>query len=173
MAKTREKKVLINNITREKAEDAFAEYAQADALQQKIQAQMDISITKIRDKNASQLAELADKKTEAFEKMQAYATENIEDFGKKKSMEMAHGIIGFRIGTPSLKLKSKSYTLASALTLLKEFGQKYVRTKEEMDKASLIADREDDDTKALIDKVGLMIVQDETFYVEAKKELAE
>lgn len=120
MAK-REKKVIITGVTRESAEDAFGAYAKADAQSAKITADIELQCAKIREKYANKLAELEGEKEKAFDTLQAYATENqAELFTKKKSLEMTHGVIGFRTGTPKLKTL-KGFTWASALQLVKEF----------------------------------------------------
>ena len=96
---------------------------------------------------------------------------------------MAHGVIGFRTGTPKLKTL-KGFTWASALQLTKEFLPGYVRLTEELAKDKMLADREamvttDEDPlgagKSMIEmmaKCGIQVVQDETFYVEPKREEA-
>lgn len=173
MGKSRTKKVLLpGNITREQAEEAFAKFAAADANQQKITGQMDVQITKIRDKYSDQLTELTEAKEEAFEIMQTYAVNNREEFGKKKSMELTHGIIGFRTGTPKLKTL-KGYTWPSVLKLLKTFLPAYVRSVEEPAKDRLLADRDVIEVAKMFPEVGIMVDQDEAFFVEPKKELVE
>lgn len=170
MAKTREKKTVYTGITSEQMEQAFAEYAKADARQQKITAEMDIQMAKIREKWQDELAKLTETKDNAFDILQAYALENRDElFSKRKSLETTHGIIGFRTGTPTLKTR-KGFTWASVLEMLKEFLPNYVRTKEEPAKDKLLADREDEEVAALFPKVGIAVVQDETFFVEPKKE---
>jgi phage host-nuclease inhibitor protein Gam len=94
-----------------------------------------------------------------------------EFFSKKKSMEMVHGVIGFRIGTPKLKTM-KGFTWGAVTNLLKEFLPAYVRTSEEPAKDKLLADREVEEVIALFPKVGIFVDQDETFFVEPKKEEA-
>lgn len=170
MAKTREKKTVYTGISSEQMEQAFADYAKADARQQKITAEMDIQMAKIREKWQDELAKLAETKDNAFDVLQAYAMENRDElFSKRKSLETTHGIIGFRTGTPTLKTR-KGFTWASVLEMLKEFLPNYVRTKEEPAKDKLLADREDEEVAALFPKVGIAVVQDETFFVEPKKE---
>lgn len=172
MAKTREtKKLITENISIEDAEAIFAEYAAADAKQQKITAQMDIAITKIREKYQDELAELDKTKTEAFEKLQHFATNAPELFTQKKSIELTHGKLGFRTGTPSLKTL-KGFTWGSALNLVKEFLPDFVRIKEEVDKEALLSKREDGDVASKLSKCGLRVEQAETFFVEPKKEEA-
>ena len=169
MAK-REKKVIITGVTREVADEAFAVYAKADAQSAKITAENELQSTINVAKYASTLAELEDEKAKAFDTLQAYATENqTELFTKKKSLEMAHGVIGFRTGTPKLKTL-KGFTWASALQLVKEFLPGYVRQTEEIAKDKLLADRDTEDMLPQMAKCGIQVAQDETFYVEPKKE---
>lgn len=88
------------------------------------------------------LAELSDVKDGAFEIMQAYAVENKEElFARKKSVESAHGVFGFRTGTPKLK-NLKGFTWAAVTNLCKELLPSYIRTSEELAKDKLLADRE-------------------------------
>lgn len=166
----RVKKTVVTCVTREQMEDAFGRYASADAEVQSINAAMDKQFVAIREKHADRLAELEQEKTEAFEVMQVFATENREElFSKRKSMETTHGTLGFRTGQPKLKTK-KGFTWAAVLELLKKFGQDYIRTVEEPAKDKLLANREDEDCQQLMEDCGILVAQDETFYVEPKKE---
>jgi phage host-nuclease inhibitor protein Gam len=170
--KTREKKVVVTGVTREAAEECFGQYAAADARLQKINAKMDVEFTVIREKHQDEIQRLNEAKESSFEIMQVYAMENkAELFSKKKSMEMVHGVIGFRIGTPKLKTL-KGFTWGAVTNLLKEFLPGYVRTSEEPAKDKLLADREVQEVASLFTKVGIFVDQDETFYVEPKKEEA-
>jgi phage host-nuclease inhibitor protein Gam len=166
---TRIKKVLRSNLTREDAETAFASFAKADAQQKEISAKMDLQITKIREKYADELNELQTEKDAAFETLQSFAENNREEFGKKKSIDFQHGVLGFRTGTPKLKTL-KGFTWASVLGLLKVHLPSYVRTIEEPAKDRLLADREEPDTMKKFKDVGIYVDQDETFFVEPKKE---
>ena len=167
---TRQKKTLIQGITAEQANDAFAQYAKADAQIQKINADIELQCAKIREKHADELTKLDAEREQAFDTLQAYAVENKPElFTKKKSLDMAHGTIGFRTGTPKLKTL-KGFTWASALQLVKEFLAPYVRTTEEIAKDKLLADREEEGMQEKMAKCGMTATQDETFYVEPKKE---
>jgi phage host-nuclease inhibitor protein Gam len=166
----REKKVVHTGVTREQMEAAFGEYATADARLAKINATIDVQTTNIREKYADEIGGLTRTREKAFDVMQAFAVENKDElFAKKKSMESAHGTIGFRTGNPKLKTL-KGYTWSAVTNLLKEFLPKYVRTSTEPDKDKLLADRRDEEIAALFPKVGIAVTQDETFYVEPKKE---
>lgn len=182
----REKKVIITGVTREAADEAFAVYAKAAAQSAKITADIELQCAKIREKYALRLAELDDEKKQAFDTLQSFATENqAELFTKKKSLEMAHGVIGFRTGTPKLKTL-KGFTWASALQLAKKFLPfTYIRQTEEIAKDKLLADRDlkevavydtptcDPRVVTMLEAMaacGIQVVQEEAFYVEPKKE---
>lgn len=164
------KKTIITGVTREQMEEAFGQYALADAEVQSITASMDQQFVAIREQHADRLAELEEQKSKALEVMQIFATENREElFSKRKSMETAHGVIGFRTGTPKLKTK-KGFTWAAVLELLRKFGRDYIRATEEIAKDKLLADRDSDECQQLMEDCGIIVAQDETFYVEPKKE---
>ena len=182
----RQKKTIITGVSREAADEAFATYAKSDAQIQKINAEIELQCAKIREKYADKLATLGAEKDKAFDVLQSFATENqAELFTKKKSLDMAHGTIGFRTGTPKLKTL-KGFTWASALQLAKKFlPVTYIRQTEDIAKDKLLADRDlkevavyDTPTgdprevtmREAMAAGGIQVTQDETFYVEPKKE---
>lgn len=170
MAKTREKKRVITGVTREMADASFAVFAEADAKQQRITAKMDQEITRIRERYQDDLVKLQESKDDAFDVIQTFAMENKDQlFGKKKSIETLHGIFGFRTSTPSLKTL-KGFTWPAVTNMLKELLPAYVRTKDEPNKDKLIDDREVPEVAGLFAKCGFYVAQDETFFVEPKKE---
>lgn len=166
----RQKKVILSGITREEMEEAMRVYATADAKERSLNAELDAELAQVREKYAKELTTLGSEKDEAFEKLQAYATENREEyFTKRKSMETTHGTLGFRIGQPQLK-PAKGMTWAGILELLKLKGKNYIRTVEEVAKDKLLAERELDDCKVIMDSCHISVIQKETFYVEPKTE---
>lgn len=180
----RQKKTIISGVSREAADEAFATYAKSDAQIQKINAEIELQCAKIREKYADKLAALGDDRDKAFDVLQSFATENqAELFTKKKSLDMAHGTIGFRTGTPKLKTL-KGFTWESAKTLVKKFLSDYIRTTEEIAKDKMLADRFAQVIRPgdplgpgvplteVMAECGIQVVQDETFYVEPKKEEA-
>lgn len=183
MATKRQKRQIITGVSRSAAEDAFAAYVKARAELAKLTADMELACTRIREKYQERLAALSTEMDEKFETLLAYAGENREQlFAKKKSHDMAHGTIGYRIGMPKLKT-IKGFTWASALQLAKEFLPEYVRTTEEVAKDKLLADRngvlipagagedaEGTPIAELMARCGIMVTQDESFFVEPKQE---
>jgi phage host-nuclease inhibitor protein Gam len=170
MAAKRTKTIVTQGVTQEQMEQAFAEFATADARSQQITSKMDVEITRIREKYQDDLLKLSEVKERNFDIMQTFAVENRADlFSKRKSIETVHGVLGFRTGTPKLKTL-KGFTWPSVTNLLKEFLPAYVRTVEEPAKDRLLADRDNEDVADLFAKVGIKVDQDETFFVEPKKE---
>ena len=165
----RQKKTIITGVSREVADEAFATYAKSDAQIQKINAEIELQCAKIREKYADKLAILGAEKDKAFDVLQSFATENqAELFTKKKSLDMAHGTIGFRTGTPKLKTL-KGFTWEAVLSLLRLHCPDYIRTTEAVAKDRLLADREADGMSEKMKAVGICVVQDETFFVEPRK----
>ena len=174
---TKMKKPVITGVSDSQANDAFAEYAKSDASINKITAEIELQCAKVREKYAERLQQLGKERDDAFAILQSYAIENPSLFLKKKSYEMAHGVIGFRTGMPKLKLL-KGFTWASALELVKRFLPGYVRTSEEVAKDRLLDDRDvefvslgvtEPMSKRMSD-CGIQVVQEESFYVEPKTE---
>lgn len=167
----RKKKVILSGISREEMEEAMHGYAVADAEQRSLMAEMDGKLADIREEYSQRLQELDIEKDEAFEKLQAYATENREEhFSKRKSMETTHGTIGFRVGQPQLK-PGKGMTWAGVLELLKLKGREYIRTVEEVAKDKLLAERSAEETQSIMSACHIDVVQKETFFVEPKTEV--
>lgn len=166
----RKKKVILSGITRDEMEEAMHSYAVADAKQRALMAEMDGKLSEIREQYSGQLQDLDMEKDEAFEKLQAFATENRDEhFSKRKSMETTHGTLGFRIGNPQLK-PAKGMTWAGILELLKIKGKNYIRTVEEVAKDKLLAERESDECQIVMEACHISVIQKETFFVEPKTE---
>jgi len=161
---TREKKKVS-----EQAQDASAAYTKAHVSLQSIEAKMNEEINKIKEKYQDKISEQEEKRDEQFVVLEVYASEQKDTWGKAKSVDMLHTRIGFRTGTPKLKC-DKGFNWTSVTSLLEEHYPDYVRTVSELNKEKLIADREFDGFDKLCKKAHIAVVQDETFFVEAKVE---
>lgn len=98
-----------------------------------------------------------------------WAKAHPERFIDKKSIELLHGIMGFRTSPHKCELLD-GHTWESVLEKLQlsELGNEYIRKTPEVDKEKLIADREN--IAEFICRIGVEITQDEKFFVEAKQE---
>jgi len=158
---SRQSKKLIQEVTREACDEAFANYNRCVSNLEVIQGKMNSEITTVKEKYEDKISKLQEEKDEHFEMMQTYAESNPELFADKKSIETTHGVFGFRTGMPKLSTR-KGFKWPAVLELVKEKMKKYIRSKEELDKEALLADRAAIDLKS----VGLEVTQDETFYVQ-------
>ncbi len=165
----RQKKEVKKTLSAEELESAFAEYSKADARIREINAKIDQKVAKIREEHAVELAGLADTKEYHFDSIQTYAENNDHLFADKKSIDLAHGTIGFRMGTHKVKLK-KGFQWNGVIRLMKSKLKDYLRVATEPAKDKLIADRNEKGMAKKLEACGIEIVQDETFYIDLKKE---
>lgn len=166
---TREKKKVIVNVTSEAAQDASQGYTTSHVKLMKVEAKMNEEINRIKSKYQEEIEQLNAEKDTHFEVLEVYATEQQDSWGKAKSLDMLHTKIGFRTGTPKLKC-DKGFNWVSVTSLLKEHYPDYVRTIDEPNKEKLIADRDNDGFDKICKKAHVSVVQEETFFVEAKLE---
>ncbi len=166
----KQSKIVLKGISQEEFNKAFETYSNADAQEQVILAEIDLAINKIREKFQDDLDTLKKSKEQAFEVLQVYSTEQKDVlFTKKKSFETLFGTVGFRTGTPKLKT-GKGMTWAACTELLSSFYPDYCRTVVEPNKEAIIAARDEEEGQSLLNKCKILCVQDESFFVEAKKE---
>lgn len=96
-------------------------------------------------------------------------------FPEKKSLDTLLAEVGFRLNPPSVeKIKNKDTWGTIALRLqASEWGKDYVREADpEVNKAALLAKRTELN-EADLKKVGLVIEQEENFYIDPKSQIAE
>jgi len=166
----REKKKVISNVSREMAEYAMGMFSDAANNLGKIEAEMNLKINAIRDKYQDVITVLNEDKDTQVEVLKVFAEEQQETWGKRKSMELLHGVIGYRTGMPKIKF-DKGFNSKSVTAILEEEYPEYVRTVSELNKEQLIIDREEDFFAAIAKKAHVQVVQDESFYVESKSEV--
>jgi phage host-nuclease inhibitor protein Gam len=145
------------------------EVAIATSQTKKMEAEMEQKIAKIRETYQDRLDEAASTIKEGTAKLKAYATDHKLEFEKKRSRDVVHGTLGFRIGTPKVKVgRGLNKTIVG---ILKQAGKlDFLRTKEELDKDKVIAHRDDEAIMDDLNELGITVVQEETFYFEPKTE---
>ena len=167
MAKRTSKPMHIG-ISREEYEKSMAEYAAAEAKSQTLTAKMEAELNKVRAKYAVDLEDLEEVKETHFKVVEQYAIEHREDlFKDKKKVEGMYGTIGFRTGSPKLKL-IEGFTWPYVTERCREFLPEYVKTSYDLAKSKLLADRAKTGMDELFEKVGVQVVQEESFYLDPK-----
>lgn len=165
----RTSKTLVRGVSAEKMNEALASFATADARQQHITAEMDAQISVIHNRYQAEMEAFTVRKTQAYEIVQTYCEENMEKlFAKNKSFDTEHGRVGFRTGTPRLRLLPR-ISWEKVLSNLKTYLPAYVRTVEEPAKDRLLTDRHNADVALNLKNIGLCIEQDERFFIELMK----
>jgi len=171
MAATRTKKKVFTGVTMDEALSAARLFSQNSNSIDKLNAKMNEEITKIRAKYDDQLTALADGQQEPLSVMEAYAKEN-KDTWTKKSYDLVHAMIGFRTGNPQVS-KDKKFTWDAVTELLKKSGlNMFLRLKTEVNKEAILQEKDPVLIGRLKEDAYISIIQEETFYVEPKKEEA-
>ena len=154
--------------TREEMETLVGDIALLKLRDAELKTAMDRELKQIKDRYIDNLTLINDKLTALMPRALAWAEAHPDDFGKAKSLEMLHGIIGWRTNTPSLKTLS-GWTWDRVLEKLKTLPLmlQYIRTKEEVNKQALLGDRDGIGPDGLRN-VGLRVVQEDEFFVEPK-----
>ena len=151
--------------TRTEAEAAVREITERTILRNQLTLQMDAKITEIKEHYEARFAELDQELRERTDLVRSWAEDNQSEFAGLKSLAMTHGVVGWRTGQPTLKTLS-GWTWDRVLERLKTaLMAGYVRKKEEVNKAELLADREILGQEGLR-LIGVRVAQEESFFVE-------
>lgn len=134
----------------------------------KIKADMDAEIKAVRDDYESDMSGVSDRLNVNMQTAQQWAELNPSEFGKLKSIDMTHGVVGWRIGNPTLKPRS-GLTWDNVVERIKQMTgfSACIRHIEEPDKQAILAKR-DEFTAGEFIAMGVRVVQAETFFIEVK-----
>lgn len=173
MKKTRIKIALPQITNRDEAEALVGEIQLITCNQLRTSAKMDAEINAVRQKYEGNLATYTESLKTKTDTLRAWAEASPDEFPKgRKSIQFVHGTIGFRTGTPKLALLNRLWTWDRVHKMLITLGlaKDYIRTKEEVDKESIIAAaaKNPDHAGARIAcaAFGTKVVQEESFFVE-------
>lgn len=159
-------------ISRARAEELLGEIAALTVEQRKAQTAMDERITTVREHYQERLVPLGKQIEEKTVMLESWAASNPGEFPKgRKSIEMLHGVLGYRTGTPKLKLLSRR-TWDLVLEAMRGTPLRgFIRSKEEVNKEGLLAGYAQNTVRdSDLSEIGCKVVQDEAFFVEVKLE---
>lgn len=154
--------------TREEMEALVGEIAALTLEQRELRAEMDGRIMDVRAEYEAQLVGIDELCKAKLALAQDWAEAHPEEFGKRKSIEMVHGLVGWRTGTPKLRTLA-GWTWDKVREALRAVAPAYIRTVEEVNREAIIANRETLGAAAL-KAIGVRVVQDESFFVVPKQE---
>jgi phage host-nuclease inhibitor protein Gam len=171
MSTKRIKKAIITNVSFEDAQQASETFAQQQNRLSKLEAKMNEEINKVKSKYQDDITEIKENIEEPMQILEVYANEQKSTWGKKKSFELLHSVIGFRTGTPAVT-KSKKVTwefITDQLAKTKDMLA-FVRTKQEINKEAILAEQDENVLSRLKEEFMVEIEQKESFYVQVKQE---
>jgi len=135
--------------------------------QERLEGARDVKVTRITEEYAADIALQVTARANVELALQNYYMAHLEELEKdgKKSVQLTHGVMGRRLGTPALRLLNKSWTWEVVLARLGEaWGKRFIRMADpEPDKAAI---KKADLTADQLKVVGLKIEQGENFYAE-------
>ncbi|MDB6022913.1 MAG: Mu Gam family protein [Pedosphaera sp.] len=155
--------------SREEAEAALGRLAKATAEQKVFKNVLEQAFQAAREQFQPSIE--AAQATIDAEKMalEMWASENAGEFGDKKSLDMLHGTIGFRLGQRQVKLRS-GMTWEKVKERLGAFRKGiYLRMKPEVDKEAILRDEAAGEL-ATSDQstMGVRVAQEEDFFANPK-----
>lgn len=154
--------------TREQAESAMDALATAAHKLAKLEGDMNLKLVAVREKYEVEMTELAKAVKAETERLLAWADSHPEEFDSSRSIKLLHGVIGYRLGNWAVKL-IRGFKEERAVALVKNvLGPAYVRTKEEIDRELILADRTHIPGEALT-SCGLRLEQAEKFFADPEK----
>jgi phage host-nuclease inhibitor protein Gam len=171
MSKTKKAKVkLTAPASRLEAEAIMTQVALTLNNQRRITAVMEARVLKVREEYATSLGLCAEGVARGTERLKLWALANPAEFEKAKSVQFPAGTVGFRTGMPKLALLNRKWNWTKALEAMQRLMPKFIRQKPEIAADVILCEREEPSMKLALPAVGLKIVQDETFFVEARLE---
>jgi phage host-nuclease inhibitor protein Gam len=169
MSKTRLKVTLpaISLTTRDAAEAAMNEIALATNNKRKLAAQRDKQVLEINAHFERDFAEADAYIAVRTDALRQWADAHPEAFAKgRKSIDFLSGILGYRTGTPKLALLNRAWNWDKVTDAVCGWLPNFIRNKPEVDKEALLAQRDEPIIKETLPRVGLKVVQEESFYIE-------
>lgn len=159
--------------SRDDAEAAMHDLAAVLNNQRLFTARRDAEVLAINKKYEGNLAQCEQEAAALTDQLRAWSEAHPDQFPKgRKSLDLVSGVLGFRTGTPKLALLSRAWNWDKVLAQLKQMANRFVRTKEEVDKEAILAEHAGfTDKQAAADLLklwGVKVTQDESFFIEPR-----
>ena len=166
--KTRTTKRLITTIaSRDDLEAALGRYAAAVIEGDALQAEIEEKVNALRAGYEERAAEIGVRIDRLYADIQNYVALNPSEIpAGRKSLELLHGAVGYRLGNPTVKCDCKEADMVDRL--LAAGKKEYLSTTTKLDKSAILAAVGDE--AAALRALGISIKQTEGFFVEIKRE---
>lgn len=172
MQKTRSVKVVTSTITSEiELEQLVADYASKTHQLHELEARMNQEIDAIRTRYLADIDRLTAQLEAGLNEASAWASLHPERFQAKKSIDLVHGTIGFRTGTPRCVLRRGTDMDDLVNRMLGDpDASPFVRQKYELAKDRIIdaSAATPDVVQTVLNRYGIKVTQSERFYIDVK-----
>ncbi len=157
--------------TREELEILLGEYTLVEANHRAYTAELDISIAALRDRYVQHLTPVAARLEALAEAIASWAETNKPEFGDRRSLDLLHGTIGWRLGQPTVKTRPKA-RLEDVVARCRASGRTdLIRTTEALDKEAILAlCAKGELTPETLAPLALRVTQEERFFITPKTE---
>lgn len=164
-------KVTYKDVTLEQAQQASEQFAVSFTKLSAVETKMNQLIDKVKSRYQDEITLLQEALRQPSEVLETYAKEQKPYWGKKKSLELLHTVIGFRTGNPKVE-KKKGFSWDAVRDLLKKYPKfdKFIRKVEDVNKEAILAETDEKMLEDLKDRAFVFIDQDEKFYIQKKQE---
>ena len=165
----RTKKKIVTPPAKSELTDIMKQFAEASSHIKALEAEEELQMLELRKAFEEKSRSLIEQRQTAIEKLEAFGLQNRDElFSQKRSLELMHGVIGFRTGTPKVS-KPRALTWNKVIEALSEKQSAFLRTKLEVDKDKILAHRMDEDLMTELNEIGIQVVQEETFFITLKE----
>lgn len=160
--------------TAEELGGVLGEYAQAVLEREALENAMEERIRQLREECRARLEELKASEKALLDDMAAYCSLHPEAFPQgRKSLDLAHGTVGFRTGLPKVALKRGLREEDLVARLMEDGVQGLLRTSPELDRDAALRDFAEGGAAWRRDEAyGIRVTQSERFFAEIKREEA-
>lgn len=156
--------------TREELEATMGIYAEQTLEFDRLTVEMEQRLAQIRAEYEGRMAECVERADAAFADLEAYAALHKADFEERRSLELLHGSMGYRTGTPAVK-QCPGVKAEHSVELLAAGRPEWTRRVTTVDKESILAELAGNPSRNdVLRPYGLQIVQGEQFWAEVKRE---
>ena len=140
-------------------------YIQAENELKKVEAEMKSQIQSIKTSFQEQVNKWLHIRALASERLQMVAFYHYDElFAEEKSIDLQYGCIGFRKSEHKV-VKKGSSSWEEIYAQCEKIAPGLLRVKKELNKAKILALKEQPQTMAQLKEVGISVLQDEYFFV--------
>ena len=150
----------------------LGEYAEATLERERLENEIEIRCARIREECRARMEGLRATQESLLSDMAAYARLHPELFPEgRKSVELAHGTVGFRTGTPRVGFRRGTAEEDVLAALGEEDSAVFSRVRRELDREAVLKAWSEGGAPARrLEDCGIRVSQAERFFAEIKRE---